>query len=392
MKIGMILDAIYPSDARVTNECEELIKNGHEVYLFCVSYQKNYIKSEIINGIKVRRYYCSSLTYKLSALANDFPFYSILMKSKIKDFVHKNNIDRMHIHDIQIAKAAVAICKKYNLKYTLDLHENRHEIMKSYKHVNSFLGKLLISVKRWKKAEEEYVSKAEKVIVVTHQAKKEIIKRCKISNDNVVVYPNTVRKSFYQNKDYDHELKKKYANNYVLLYIGNTSERRGLDTVLDSMISLAKEVPEIKLIIIGKSSYDNKIKSKINRLKISSLVDFVGWQKEEDLYKYLLISDIGLSPLYRNQHHDTTYANKIFQYISFNVPLLCSDSIAQAELVSKFNCGKIFKEKNVEDFISNLLLMIKNKELYSKLQKNCYDAITKLNNSEVSKDLIKIYE
>ena len=44
MKIGMILDAIYPSDARVTNECEELIKNGHEVYLFCVSYQKNILK------------------------------------------------------------------------------------------------------------------------------------------------------------------------------------------------------------------------------------------------------------------------------------------------------------------------------------------------------------
>ena len=105
--------------------------------------------------------------------------------------------------------------------------------MKFYKHVNSFLGKLLISIKRWKKAEEEYVSKAEKVIVVTHQAKKEIIKRCKISNDNVIVYPNTVRKSFYQNKKYDEKLKKKYAKNYVLLYIGNTSKRRGLDTVLD---------------------------------------------------------------------------------------------------------------------------------------------------------------
>ena len=92
------------------------------------------------------------------------------------------------------------------------------------------------------------------------------------------------------------------------------------------MTSLEKEVPEIKLIIIGKSSYDHKIKSKINKLKISNLVDFIGWQKEEDLYKYLMISDIGLSPLHRNQHHDTTYANKIFQYISFNVPLLCSDS------------------------------------------------------------------
>ena len=175
MKIGMILDAIYPSDARVTNECEELIKNGHEIYLFCLSYQKNYIKSETINHIKIRRYYCSSLIYKLSALANDFPFYSISMKSKIKDFVLRNSIDKVHIHDIQIAKAAVAVCRKYNLKYILDLHENRHEIMKFYKHVNSFFGKVLISVKRWKKAEEKYVSKAEKVIVVTNQAKREII-------------------------------------------------------------------------------------------------------------------------------------------------------------------------------------------------------------------------
>ena len=388
----MILDAIYPSDARVTNECEELIKNGHEIYLFCLSYQKDYIKNEIINDIKVRRYYCSSFIYKLSALANDFPFYSILMKSKIKDFVLKNSIDKVHIHDIQIAKAAVDVCRKYNLKYILDLHENRHEIMKYYKHVNTFFGKLLISAKRWKKAEEKYVSNAEKVIVVTNQAKREIIERCKISSKNVVVYPNTVRQSFYQKKDFDKKLKRKYSRNYVLIYIGNTSERRGLDTVLDSMISIVKEVPKIKLLIIGKSSYDNKIKSKINKLRISNLVDFIGWQEEEDLYKYLLISDIGLSPLYRNQHHDTTYANKIFQYISFNVPLLCSDSLAQAELVNKFKCGKIFKEKNLEDFISNLLLMIKNKELYSKLQNNCNNAISKLNNSVISKDLIKIYE
>ncbi len=392
MKIGMILDAIYPSDARISNECDELIKNGHEIYLFCLSYQKNYIKKEVINKINIRRYYCSSLTYKLSALANDMPFYTILMKSNIKNFVVNDKIDRMHIHDIQIAKAAVHICKKYNLKYTLDLHENRHEIMKFYKHVNSFLGKLLISIKRWRKAEEKFVSKADKIIVVTDQAKNELIERCKISSNKVIVYPNTVRKSFYQNKKFNKEIKEKYSKNYVLLYIGNTSKRRGLDTVLDSMSSLEKEIPKIKLLIIGKSSYDYKIKAKINRLKISNLVDFLGWKKEDELYKYLLISDIGLSPLYKNEHHDTTYANKIFQYISFNIPVLCSNSNAQAELIKKFNCGKVFEEKNTEDFISNVRLLINNKDLYSKLEKNCSDAISKLNNNVVSKDLIKIYE
>ena len=39
MKIGMILDAEYPDDARITNQCDELTKYNHEVHLFCLSYK-----------------------------------------------------------------------------------------------------------------------------------------------------------------------------------------------------------------------------------------------------------------------------------------------------------------------------------------------------------------
>ena len=38
MKIGMILDSTYPDDARVTNECTELLKNKHEIHLFCLCF------------------------------------------------------------------------------------------------------------------------------------------------------------------------------------------------------------------------------------------------------------------------------------------------------------------------------------------------------------------
>ena len=38
MRIGMILDAPFPDDARVSNECDELIKRGHKIFLFCLSY------------------------------------------------------------------------------------------------------------------------------------------------------------------------------------------------------------------------------------------------------------------------------------------------------------------------------------------------------------------
>ena len=57
MKIGMILDHTFPHDPRVKNEAEALIKNGKQVYLFCLSFDRRFKKNEIIEGINICRYY-----------------------------------------------------------------------------------------------------------------------------------------------------------------------------------------------------------------------------------------------------------------------------------------------------------------------------------------------
>ena len=392
MRIGMILDAPFPDDARVSNECDELIKRGHEIFLFCLSYRQKFLKKEVYSGINIRRYFCSKLVYKSSALANDLPLYNMIMVKKIRHFAKNNKIDYLHIHDIQISGAAIQICDELDLQFTLDLHENRPEIMKYYKHVDSFFGKLLIDPKRWKIAEEKFIKKAHKVITVTKEAKKELLKRCMINAKKVVVYPNTVKKSFYLNKNIDLKISADYSKKFVLLYIGNTSKRRGLETVIDSLSSLKKKILNIKLIIIGESSFDKELRLKVKKLNLSNFVDFVGWKKENELYKYLLITHLGISPLHRNIHHDTTYANKLFQYISFGVPVICSNSTAQSELISNYECGKVFEEQNTKDFEKKVLSLYNHEEEYNLLKTNCLNAIKKLNNSVVSKEIVSIYE
>ena len=392
MKIGMILDSIYPDDARITNQCEELINSKHEVFLFCLSYNPLFIKKEKINNINVYRYHCSNLTYKLSALANDVSFYNDILKKKIDDFIFESKVEILHIHDIQIAQAAISAASKFGIKYNLDLHENRPEIMKFYKHVNSFLGKLLISPLRWKKAEEKFIKKANKVIVVTDHAKKEILQRVQIDQDKIIVYPNTVRKSFFEKRTENKTLKKLYADKFVMIYVGNTSKRRGLLTVIKSLNKIKKSIPNIKLIILGKSSFDTILKQKVKDNNVENLVDFIGWVKESEICKYLSVSKIGLSPLHKNIHHDTTYANKVFQYISFNCPVISSNVTAQSELVKKYNIGCIFKDRSEEDFANKVIDLNKNSDLYNKLKLNCKKAIDKLNNSIISKQLISIYE
>ena len=54
MRIGMILDAPFPIDPRVSNEASALISAGHEVYLFCLSYSKEFIEKEVIDSINIK--------------------------------------------------------------------------------------------------------------------------------------------------------------------------------------------------------------------------------------------------------------------------------------------------------------------------------------------------
>ena len=150
MRIGMILDKTFPPDPRVENEAIALIENNHQVFLFCLKYDKE-TDVEEIHDITVCRYSSNQFEYKLSALVYTIPLYSFLMKKKINHFLRANKIEAIHVHDIRIADAVFKANKKLHLPLVLDLHDNMPEIMKTYPHLQKFPGKQLISPKKWKK-------------------------------------------------------------------------------------------------------------------------------------------------------------------------------------------------------------------------------------------------
>jgi glycosyltransferase involved in cell wall biosynthesis len=392
MKIGMILDAEFPPDPRVENEAVSLINAGHEVYLFCLQYGQQK-QSEVINGIQIKRFLSNNLEYKLSALAYTFFGYTFLMKRKIHRFIKENKVDALHIHDIRIAASVFSVNKKYKLPVVLDLHENRPEIMKFYPHLSKIPGKYLISPKKWKNKEEEFISKATKVVVVTLEAKDEILKRVVISPNNIIDVPNTVRKSFYINPKPVPEILNQYSNKFVLLYIGDTGIRRGLKTAIKATALLKNKIDTLKLVIVGKNSSDPVLKKLVKDLQIESYVDFLGWKDQSLFQSYILASDICISPLHRNLHHDTTYANKIFQYMSLAKPILVSDAIAQQKLVAKVNAGLVHKERDVEDFTHKILALYKSKPLRIELgAKGKYFVQNEFSWEETSKKLINLYD
>lgn len=388
----MILDKTFPPDPRVENEAKALLKDGHEVFLFCLHYGEEK-ESEEINGIKVRRYRSSGLEYKLSALAYTFPFYTNVMCKKIKRFISKNKIEILHIHDIRIAQAAFKANREFQLKTVLDLHDNFPEVMKEYPHLQKFPGKQLISPEKWKRKEEEFIGQADKIITVSNEFIEEVRSRISMEDDKIQLVPNTVSKSFYQDYTIDHELIERYKGNFVILYLGDTGIRRGLLTVIDAVPELNKHIEQLKIVIVGSNTADPVLKQRVKDLRIDGHVDFEGWQNIGRFPSYIMSSDICVSPLNRSVQHDVAYANKIFQYMSFSKPLLVSDALAQKRLIERIHAGIIHKEKDPADFAGRAMELYDDEALRLKLGANGKRFIEEeFNWEKVSSNLCNLYK
>lgn len=369
MRIGMILDKSFPPDPRVENEAISLIENGHQVFLFCLKYS-NESNNQVINEIQVKRYKSNKLIYKLSALAYTFPFYRKIMSKKIVHFLSENKIEAIHIHDMRIAGAVFKANEKLNLPIVLDLHDNIPEIMKLYPHLQKFPGKQLISPKKWKQKEESFIRKASKIITVSQEFIDEVVERTQISRDKIILVPNTVHQSFYKKAIIDESIVNKYKSDFVILYLGDTGLRRGLQTAIESLLILKEEITNVKLVIVGKNTTDTVLKKQVTDLKLEDYIDFQGWRDVKLFPSYILASSICISPLLRNIQHDVAYANKLFQYMSFKKPVLVSNAIAQKNLINKTNSGLVHVEKDPRDFANKVLQLFANKDERDTLGEN----------------------
>ena len=355
MKIGMILDAPFPPDYRVEKEGLTLIKAGHEVALFCLDFKKtSFVDNH--KGIDVHHYSGSKLLYKLSALAHTIPLYRWMIQRKLIHFIRNTKPDVLHVHDMVIAQAAIVIAEAAGLKVILDLHENRPASMREYRHTTKFPGNLLINIAAWERMQLKLARKAHRVVVVTTLAKEELVRESGIEEDKVFVVPNTGTLSFAY-EAIDDALQGRMAGTFNLLYVGDTSLRRGTDDAIKAVAALKNQIPELRLWIVGKSSGDPFLKQLAHELGISDAVHFEGWQDQTLFASYMYAAHICLSPLKRNPHHDTTFANKLFQYMAMGRAVVVSDCIAQRKVVESEQCGLVHEAGNVEMLAEKILTL-----------------------------------
>ena len=195
-------------------------------------------------------------------------------------------------------------------------------------------------------------------------------------NVDVVFVPSVSAKIIYKSKNTvvlppGGEKKEIVENNKVkdLIYVGGISDRYGTSLLLEAM-EIVNQEDFITLNLVCRKSEMENIPAKYFECKWLKIHNISG----NELDKLYQKSKIALMPLKPDFYNNMALPIKLFEYISYNLPIV-STNLNEVDLfINKYNVGLV-SSYDANDFAKKILELYNDEKLYNSLQKNIKKAL-----------------
>ena len=171
---------------------------------------------------------------------------------------------------------------------------------------------------------------------------------------------------------YDTKLNNKSLLN--MIYVGAISEKMGLSNLLNAIRLVNESEVSCKLLLVCREEDYNFYKQDIINLENLGLVE-VRHAFGEELYSLYENMDIAIIPREKNVYNDFAVPVKLFEYLSFGLPVVATDNDAVANIINAGLYGLIVKS-NPKD-LSDGIIKMGNRELRVNIKENILKDVPK---------------
>ena len=149
----------------------------------------------------------------------------------------------------------------------------------------------------------------------------------------------------------------------LLVYGGGVNRARGVGTVVEAM----PQLPHVHLAIVARAnSVTAELQARAVELGVSDRVHLAPFVDAEVVPLYLRSASIGLSPLLHAPNHDIAVTNKFCEYIGAGLPIITSDTPAQADLVNELDLGAVYTAGDVAGLVEAVLTVLADRDRIAK--------------------------
>ena len=300
MKILVVCQHYYPEPFRITDICEELVKNGHDVTVIAglPNYPEGIIYDgykgkagidEIIHGVKVHR--CFEIARRTGVVFRLLNYYSFAWSSKhyVRRMGEKFDvIFANQLSPIMMVTAAAIYKKKYGTKlvmYSLDLWPESLVV--------GGIRRGSIVYKYFHNVSKKMYSRADKILVSSKQFSEYFKNEFGFKDEQMEYLPQYAEQLFCAQ-----DCMKEPNGTIDLVFAGNIGSAQSVETIIQAA-ALTGDIPNLCWHIVGEGSSLLKCKELVQELGVANMI-FYGRKALEEMPMFYKKADAMLVTLIEN--------------------------------------------------------------------------------------------
>lgn len=386
----MIVYATYPlGETRVQREAEVLLRHGYDVDVICLRLPDDSPVDQY-NGVKIYRekYRFPVLGAKKEGLRGRFFNYLRFFFSaaaRVTQLHIKNKYDVIHVHNLpDFLVFCTFIPKLMGVPVILDLHDLMPEFFAGrFKARMPLLGWLI----KWQ--ERQACKFADHVITVSNHWRQSLIKRG-VPEQKCSVVMNVADDNIFHPCE-EEELRPRQGNQFRLIYHGSIHARYGLDTAVEAVDLVRKDIPNIHLTLIGHGEFLPRIVQMVEERGLSQHVTIEDLHLVEELPGIIRSYDLGIVPYRDDVFTDGLLPTKLMEYAALGVPAISSRTTAIQAYFSD-TMTEFFEPGNADDLACRIRFLHDNPDRLRELSLGSQKFNQRYNWTKVSADYLALVD
>lgn len=362
MKVCHLTSVHNRYDTRIfLKECSSLATNGHEVSLIVA----DDLGDELKGGVKIH-----DVGKNNSGRLSRFTITTRKVYKKAIEI----DADIYHFHDPELMPFGYLL-KLKGKKVIYDTHEDLPRQLLSKPYLGNVSKKVLSLL--IEKLENFFSSRFSAVVTATPFIRDRFLK---LNSYTIDINNFPLLGELFDSSS-------SVVKKNQVCYIGGITEIRGIECLIN-----ACEKINGTLVLAGK--FQNKfLEQRMKSLDGWKNVDYRGFINREEAKVVLSESKAGIVTFFAEPNHINSQPNKMFEYMSAQLPVICSDFKLWRSIVEVNNCGFCIKPDDSVQIAEKINLLLDDSDTVTTLGINGRKAVLKKFNWTIEENkLLKLYK